>query len=68
MTHIEAPTNPRTYLRQRIENVRREVEALRAQPGSSRWLAQDKEELEVLEAELAAIERRRLDESDPAQD
>ena len=58
MMHIEAPPiNPRIYLRQRIENVRREVEALRTGPDTSRWLAQGQEELAFLEAELAAVER-----------
>ena len=57
--HTEAPPiNPRIYLRQRIENVRREVEALRKGSGPSRWVAQGQEELQVLEAELAAVERQ----------
>jgi len=58
--HTEAPPlNPRTYLRTRIVNVRREVEALRAEKGVSRWLAQGEAELQILEAELAAIGRDR---------
>jgi hypothetical protein len=60
MTHAEAhPLNPRTYLRHRIVNLRREVKALQSETGASRWLAQGQAELQILEAELAAIERRR---------
>ena len=59
MTHSEAyPLNPRTYLRHRIVNLRREVKALQSGSGASHWLAQGQEELQILEAELAAIERR----------
>ncbi len=58
--HTEtSPINPRAYLRQRIKNVRLEAEALRADPGAARWLAQAQQELQVLEAELAAVERPR---------
>ena len=58
--HTEThPLDPRTHLRHRIVNLRREIQALQAEPGSGRWLAQGQEELHVLEAELAALERRR---------
>ena len=60
MTHGEAhPLNPRSYLRHRIVNLRREVKALQSQSGASHWLTQGQAELQILEAELAAIERRR---------
>ena len=67
MTYTEAHAlNPRTYLRHRIVNLRAEVEALRADSGPSRWLAQGQEELAILEAELAAIERPAAPESTTA--
>jgi hypothetical protein len=48
------PLNPRSYLRTRIINVRREVEALPSEKGARRWLAHGEAELQIVEAELAA--------------
>jgi len=56
---VAPPLNPRASLRDRIVNVRRELEALQAGPASARWVAQAEQELRILEAELAALERPR---------
>jgi hypothetical protein len=52
------PLTPRASLRHRIVNLQRETRALRAGSGASRWVTQGEQELRVLEAELADIERR----------
>jgi len=39
--------------------LRREIAGLRAGAGSARWVAQAEQELSVLEAELASLERPR---------
>ena len=59
MHSVAPPLNPRESLRDRIVNVRRELAGLRAGSGSTRWVAQAEEELRILEAELAALERPR---------
>ena len=59
MHTVAPPLNPRASLRDRIVNVRREIAALQAGPGSTRWVAQAEQELRILEAELAALERPR---------
>ena len=51
------PLNLCSYLRTRIINVHREGEALPSEKGARRWLAQGEAELQILEAELAAIGR-----------
>ena len=58
--HTLAPSlNPRANIRDRIANLRREIAGLRAGPGSTRWVAQAEQELRILEAELASLERPR---------
>ena len=59
MHTVAPPLNPRASLRDRIVNLRREVEGLRAGSSSARWIAQAEQELSVLEAELASLERPR---------
>ena len=57
MHTVAPPLNPRASLRDRIVNLRREVAGLRAGSGSARWVDQAEQELAILEAELASIER-----------
>ena len=59
MHTVAPPLDPRTSLRARIVNLRREIAGLRADSGSTRWVAHSEQELRILEAELAAIERPR---------
>lgn len=59
MHTVAPPLNPRASLRDRIDNLRREISALRAGSGTTRWVAQAEQELSILEAELASIERPR---------
>ena len=58
MHTVAPPLNPRANLRHRIANLRREIEGLRAGSGSTHWIAQAQQELSILEAELASLERR----------
>ena len=52
------PLAPRASLRHRIVNLRRETRALRTGSGAGRWVTQGEQELQVLEAELARMERQ----------
>ena len=57
MHTVAPPLNPRASLRDRIVNLQREIAALRAGSGSTRWVAQAEQELRILEAELVSLER-----------
>jgi len=57
MHTVAPPLNPRASLRNRIVNLRREIAALRAASGSTRWVAQAEQELSILQAELVSLER-----------
>ena len=59
MHTVAPPLNPRANLRHRIANLRREIAGLQAGSGSTRWVAQAEQELRILEAELASLERSR---------
>ena len=59
MHTVAPPLNPRAELRHRIANLRREIAGLRAGSGSTHWVGQAEQELRILEAELAAMERPR---------
>jgi hypothetical protein len=57
MHTVAPPLNPRASLRDRIVNLQREIAALRAGSGSTRWVAQAEQELSILQAELVSLER-----------
>ena len=59
MHSVAPPLNPRAELCDRIDNLRREIEGLRAETGSAHWVAQAEQELRILEADLAAMETPR---------
>jgi hypothetical protein len=59
MHTVAPPLKPSASLRDRIVNLRREIAGLKSGSGSQRWVAQAEQELTVLEAELASMERSR---------
>ena len=59
MHTVAPPLHPRASLRDRIVNLRREIAGLRTETGSTHWVAQAEQELRILEAELAAMQRPR---------